>query len=86
MDNTNPIADEMIIECPHCLQPIIIEKINCGIFRHGIYKHNGEQIPPHLNKPNCEYLIQQKLIYGCGKPFQIIEQNKSFQTIICDYI
>jgi len=27
---------EPILECPHCKEFIIIEKINCGIFRHGV--------------------------------------------------
>ena len=27
---------DSIVECPHCNEPIIIEKLNCGIFRHGI--------------------------------------------------
>ena len=25
-----------ILLCPHCQEYIIIEKINCGIFRHGV--------------------------------------------------
>ena len=27
---------EPIFKCPHCEEYIIIEKLNCGIFRHGI--------------------------------------------------
>jgi hypothetical protein len=45
---------ELIINCPHCKQLIIIEQLNCRIFRCGIYKSSGEQINPHLNKINCD--------------------------------
>lgn len=77
------------IECPHCFQPIIIMKneINCAIFRHGIFKQNGEQIPPHLPKKHCDELVLKKLIYGCGKPFQLVANDKNEMIPkICDYI
>ena len=75
-----------IIICPHCNYYIIIEKINCGIFRHGIYKNNGKQIKPHSSKEICDELVKNNLIYGCGKPFQILEINNTFEIKICDYI
>lgn len=78
--------DNNIIKCPHCSNFIIIEKINCGIFRHGIMKNNGIQINSHLDKNSCEELVNQDLIYGCGKPFQIIENNNIYKVQICDYI
>ena len=31
---------DFIVECPHCKNPVLIEKLNCCIFRHGILKHN----------------------------------------------
>jgi hypothetical protein len=71
----------MEIECPHCQQKIWIEELNCGIFRCGVLKENGEQIPPHVSKEECDTYIQ-KGIYGCSKPFQI-KKNVIF---ICDYI
>jgi hypothetical protein len=70
----------MEIECPHCQQKIWIEEINCGIFRCGVLK-NGKQIPPHASKEECNNYIK-KGIYGCGKPFQIINNT----IFICDYI
>jgi hypothetical protein len=27
---------ESVVICPHCNEPVIIEKINCAIFRHGV--------------------------------------------------
>ena len=38
---------DFVIECPHCFTPVLIEKINCAIFRHGTLKSNGQQIDPH---------------------------------------
>lgn len=76
----------MLIICPHCNKYIEIIEINCGIFRHGTYKSNNEQIDPHLKKEECDNLIKNDLIYGCGKPFKIIEKNNKLEVIICDYI
>lgn len=42
------------IKCPHCGEPVLIEKVNCGIFRHGVYKKTGKQINSHLEKAKCE--------------------------------
>jgi len=84
MTNTND--EEPILTCPHCNEPIIIEKINCAIFRHGILKTNGKQIDPHSSKELCDYYINNQLIYGCGKPFKIIYINNNLKTEICEYI
>ena len=80
--------ENTVIQCPHCQEFIIVEKLNCGIFRHGVLIQNGEQIPPHLGKPMCDELAEKKLIYGCGKPFKISKTNEStpFSIEICDYI
>lgn len=83
---------EIILECPHCNGVIIVleKQLNCKIFRHGIFKKNGIQIDPHLKKNECEKLIRDKTIWGCGKPFKVIEiikdQQKIYYTKICDYI
>ena len=45
-------SEEPILKCPHCNDFIIIEKLNCGIFRHGVSKVTGQQIAPHLDKQN----------------------------------
>ena len=80
--------DYLIICCPHCQEPIVIYKkeLNCHIFRHGVYRKNLKQIDPHLKKDECDHLKSNNLIYGCGKPFQIIEDNNKYQAIVCDYI
>ena len=75
-----------IIICPTCNEMIIIEILNCGIFRHGIIRLTGEQIPPHADKNICDELIRNNLIYGCGKPFQVTIVNNNFQVDKCEYI
>lgn len=71
------------IVCPWCERPTIILAINCGIFRHGVFKKNMVQIPPHTPKNVCDKLIQEDKIYGCGKSFRI-ENNGN--VLKCDYI
>ena len=77
---------EVIIICPHCSEYIIIEKLNCGIFRHGCFISSGKQIQPHATKELCELYINKNLIYGCGKPFQITKEGDEYKVSICDYI
>jgi hypothetical protein len=76
----------MFIECPHCGGLVEILEINCGIFRHGIYKNKMEQINPHAPKILCDNITEQNLIYGCGKPFQLIKKSEIYLTKKCDYI
>lgn len=75
-----------IVECPHCKCQIEILEINCAIFRHGVIKSSGQQMNPHLPKPECDKLTETDAIYGCGMPFRIIKNNDKLQAEICDYI
>lgn len=81
-------SDCYVFECPNCNSFIIVNsnEFNCKIFRHGVYKNSNEQINPHLEKAECDRLFNEDLIYGCGKPFQIIHDNDEFVVQICDYI
>ena len=74
------------VSCPHCFEFILISEINCAIFRHAIYKHNGLQIDPHSSKEICDDLKKKDLIYGCGKPFKLILKENEYICEICDYI
>lgn len=80
MKNEN--NNKMIVYCPHCFEPIEILELNCRIFRHAIYKHNYQQIDPHMSQKDCEDLIKQGVVYGCAKPFQILDEKAEK----CDYI
>jgi hypothetical protein len=77
---------EFVVTCPHCKECVIIQEINCGIFRHGIL-HDGKQIDPHASKEQCDQYVNEKLIYGCGAPFKIIKKtDETFEAVACDYI
>lgn len=77
---------EPILRCPHCHDFFIMEQLNCGIFRHGIYKSTLQQMEPHLSKKECLRLVNNNEIIGCGKPFRVTIQKNTFQVDICDYI
>jgi len=85
-------SDYIIVTCPHCRAQIFIYKreFNCKIFRHGVYKKNMKQIDPHLKKSECDRLKEKDLIYGCGKPYRLVEteDNKKIilKAVICSYI
>ena len=74
--------DCKVLTCPHCDTTIYVEAMMCGIFRCGISKDSGHQINPHTPKEDCERMIREKLIWGCGKPFRI--DGELF--VKCDYI
>ena len=57
----------------HCNVMIDIIALNCGVFRCGIYKNNGQQLDPHMSKDEFEKIKDD--IYGCGQPFQIIKNK-----------
>ena len=71
-----------IVQCPTCNIYIEILELNCKIFRCGMYKNSFTQIPPHLEKSECEQLVLYDLIYGCGHPFKIVNGI----PYVCDYI
>jgi len=60
-----------LFNCPHCQGKVMVahNEINCKIFRHAIYKNNGQFIGPHTPKEKCEQLLNQGKIRGCAKPF-----------------
>jgi len=80
------IQDPIIVLCPHCESQVIIFEINCQIFRHGIYKGSGDQLPPHASKEICDQAFAEGRIYGCGKPFRIDCIQNKWIASSCDYI
>ncbi len=73
------------VSCPHCHGTVIIEEVNCAIFRHGTLK-TGEQVPPHSSKEECDNLVEKKEIYGCGRPFRIRQEGDTWIAEDCGYI
>jgi hypothetical protein len=80
--------DYIVVSCPHCKDSILIylKELNCRIFRHGILKSTHKQLDPHLDKKECDLLFTKNLIYGCGRPFRIIQQDNVYVSEVCDYI
>ena len=78
--------EPFLVACPNpkCNMAIIVEQINCGIFRCGVFKETFQQIQPHLSIIDCLDLIDKKLIYGCATPFQVSLINRTAER--CDYI
>lgn len=78
----------LIVQCPHCQLYIIIEQLNCGIFRHCAICCCGipSQISPHASKSLCEDWLSHPSAIGCGKPFRVTMINGTYQAVVCDYI
>ena len=72
----------MLVKCPHCRGEVDIEAINCGIFRHGVFKKSNQQIPSHASKQEIDTWILQDAIWGCGQPFRINGENVE----VCEFI
>jgi hypothetical protein len=60
-------------------------------------KKNHKQINPHMPKVECDQLVKDDVIFGCGKPFELIpltelKQNEnpsidaSYNVVKCEYI
>lgn len=84
----DPGFEFYIFTCPYCEGTILVHRneLNCRIFRHGVFKANQEQIPPHLCKEECDRLAATGLIDGCGKPFRVEGNGTDAKVVVCDYI
>ena len=80
------INKNIVVICPTCKEPVLIEQLNCCIFRHAILKKTNQQIDPHAKKELCYFLFESNLIYGCGKPFKVEKIGETYEAFLCDYI
>ena len=74
-----------VFACPHCGLQVQVPRdgLNCQIFRHGAYRANPDVgIPPHAPKAECDRLVAEGLIVGCGKPFRF----DGVTATVCDYV
>ena len=74
-----------LVECPHCGGSVhVYEKdIACRIFRHGVFKgKRGGMVKPHAKREECERLVKENKIVGCGKPFTFNGE----EIFKCEYI
>ena len=79
--------DMLVFNCVWCDKPIIVflNERFCKIFRHAIYKNNYEQVNQHMSESECNRLVISDLVYGCCKPFEIIERDSKFYIKKCEY-
>lgn len=77
----------LLLHCPHCQDyfEVLTQEINCAIFRHARFK-DGNDVNPHSTKEQLDEWIKNDLIYGCGKPFQVVFVDNQFKTELCDYL
>ena len=82
------MASDYIFTCLHCNQPFLIyfKDFNCKILRHGVYRDTKQYMNPHASKEECEQLVKEEKIYGCGKPLRIVKKGDGYDLEICDYI
>lgn len=88
-DNVSVDGDKLIFQCPHCFLFVEVLKndLNCKIFRHAVFKNNGQNINPHASESECNNLIISDSVVGCAKPFQIVQiSNESYKVQQCGYI
>ncbi len=72
--------------CPHCACSVEIAEVNCAIFRHAVYKDTGAQVNPHTPKEECDRLVVEGRVHGCGRPFRVVQENGGWKAVLCDYI
>jgi ethanolamine ammonia-lyase large subunit len=84
---------DYVFICIHCQEPFVIshKEFNCRILRHGVYKANLQPINPHASKDECDAFVKNGLIFGCGRPLQIVDAIADgaagqYSIIGCDYI
>lgn len=70
------------VTCPHCGGTVEIVQVNCAIFRHGVFKRDGTQMPPHATKTECDELIKTGAIQGCGRPFRVVRGGEAYRAVV----
>lgn len=76
------------LACPHCegIFNVFDNEIRCRIFRHGVHKKLLLPMNPHASKEECDRLVEEGIIFGCGKPFEMIkDDNGSWKAVVCEY-
>ena len=73
-----------VFACPHCNALVFVatRDIRCTIFRHGAMRDTLQPINPHLPRVQCEQLVRDGRIYGCGKPFRY----DGTKVEVCGYV
>ena len=82
-------TETLYVTCPHCYAAIEIQpfELRCGIFRHAAYKTTLQPIDPHASREVCDLLVKHGLVYGCARPFHLVEDpSGTVHCLMCDYV
>ena len=76
----------IMVNCPHCGNLILIleNEIKNKKFIHNLYKKNNLTNLQFL-KNKCDVSYFKKLMYGCGEPYEIINEEKVYKALKCDF-
>jgi len=77
---------DIVVRCPNCDDIVLIEQVNCAIFRHAYYKNIYQQIPPHMSKEDIDKLRDGDHLIGCAQPFRLVKVDDFYIAVKCDYI
>ena len=98
MDNTNVVLasltddqlkvlrEESVIDEHNNINMFMDDNLLVDLERNNIITLNVCQINPHLPKDECDRLVRENLIFGCGRPFILNLQNGTYVACKCDYI
>ena len=75
---------DIVVHCPHCglPAPVTATDIDNGAIYHGTLKKNGRQLRDRVPADWVQYLRDNDMIYGCGKPFLVVRKSSiQFEAI-----
>ncbi len=78
---------DLFFPCPHCGVQVSVlnSEINCGIFRHAVFK-NLKPVDPHASRKFLEELQRKNEVIGCCNPFRLSIIDGVVIVEKCDYI
>ena len=65
-------AKTIVVACPACNDTLLIEQLNCGIFRHGVNSATMRPIDPHSSKEQVVQMMREGKLIGCGAAFCVV--------------
>ena len=88
-DDVSIDGDLLIFQCPNCFDfiQVLRNELNCKIFRHACNKQTFQCVNSHLSLNDCENLKKSDTVYGCIKPFMIVQlSHDKYKVQCCGYI
>jgi len=79
--NDSKKLSAFLVNCPACKEPVLIDQVNCGIFRHAFYTDTLKTVDPHASKRHIMETMACGRLGGCGAPFEVVDGRAR----MCDY-